>query len=112
MGKWPRAKALAEGYKVADTRWIDTDKGDGASPNYHSMLAGKEFNNGQEAGLFVSTPPLEPLSWLVSEAAATDPGGWGGGRVMLVSDAPQAFFEAPRQAEGGCQLAHGGVEHW
>ena len=55
--KYPKDKAIAEGYKIVDTRWIDTDKGDKQNPKYRSRIVGKEFNTGQEDGLFASTPP-------------------------------------------------------
>ena len=93
--KWPKHKAVAQGYKIVDTRWIDTDKGDKANPNYRSRIVGKEFNNGQEEGLFASTPPLEALRWLISEAATADKNGKYGNKVMLLSDVSRAFFEAP-----------------
>ena len=64
-----KEEAVKLGYKIVAIRWNDTDKGDETSPNYRSMLAGKEFNAGYEDGLFASTPPLEALRWLISEAA-------------------------------------------
>ena len=54
--KMRKADAIAQGYKIVATRWIDTDKGDEQSPNYRSRLVGKEFNTGPEEGLFASTP--------------------------------------------------------
>ena len=67
--KMPRATAIAMGYKIVGTRWLDINKGDEDSPEYRSRLVGKEFNDGFEEGLFASTPPLEALRWLLSEAA-------------------------------------------
>ena len=120
--KCPRNKAIAMGYKIVDTRWIDTDKGDEDKPIYRSRLVGKEFNTGQEDGLFASTPPLEALRFLISEAATEAKGNlnarragatgasrrrgsaWETGgpnkrrevdKVMLISDVSRAFFEAP-----------------
>ena len=91
-GKYPKEKALKEGYKIVDTRWIDTDKGDTNNPVYRSRLVGKEFNTGQEEGLFASTPPLEALRWLISEAATVEEGEQYGDKVMLISDVSRAFF--------------------
>ena len=82
---------------------------------------GKEFNTGQEDGLFASTPPLEALRFLISEAATVEDEEIEAGRagdtgasqkikrvktvgyrrkskktekVMLISDVSRAFFEA------------------
>ena len=67
--KITRKSAIALGYKIVGTRWLDINKGDETSPEYRSRLVGKEFNDGFEEGLFASTPPLEALRWLLSEAA-------------------------------------------
>ena len=67
--KMSRKMALASGYKIVGTRWLDINKGDEEKPDYRSRLVGKEYNDGFEEGLFASTPPLEALRWLVSEAA-------------------------------------------
>ena len=61
--KMNEQQAIREGYKLVDTRWIDTDKGDEAKPNYRSRLVGKEYNNGPDEGVIclnASTrgPPL------------------------------------------------------
>ena len=115
--KMNRREALAQGYRIVGTRWIDVNKGDESKPEYRSRLVGKEFNTGFEEGLFASTPPLEALRWLVSEAATVDvEPGWGtqrrkerdtlgaahdrlkhsgDDRIMLISDVSRAFFEAP-----------------
>ena len=92
--KMRKEEAIKEGYNIVDTRWIDTDKGDEAKPNYRSRLVGKEFNTGPEEGLFASTPPLEALRWLISEAATMEEGGRQGTKVMLLADVSRAFFEA------------------
>ena len=78
-----------------DARWIDTDKGDKQNPKYRSRIVGKEFNTGQEEGLFVSTPPLEALRWLISDAAIVEQSGKPGDKIILLSDVSRAFFEAP-----------------
>ena len=92
--KMSKAQAIKEGYKIVATRWIDTDKGDDTNPNYRSRLVGKEFNTGPEEGLFASTPPLEALRWLISDAATIDMDNRKGTKVMLISDVSRAFFEA------------------
>ena len=69
MEKISRKSAIAMGYKFVGTRWLDINKGDEDNPEYRSRLVGKEYNDGFEEGLFASTPPLEALRWLISEAA-------------------------------------------
>ena len=59
--KTSRAEAARQGCKFIGTRWVDVDKGDDKSPDYRSRLVAKEFNTGQEEGLYASTPPLEAL---------------------------------------------------
>merc|ERR1712051_1184798 len=108
--KMDKQEAIRQGFKIVDTRWIDTDKGDDAHPNYRSRLVGKEFNTGQEDGLFASTPPLEALRWLVSEAATLDPGGRRGNRVILVPDVSRAFFEAPARRKVAVKLPDEALE--
>ena len=67
-----RSEALREGYKVFGARWINADRGDVETPNYRRRLVANEFNTGQEGGLFASTPPLEALRWLLSEAVTVE----------------------------------------
>ena len=50
----------------------------------------KEFNRGRDASLYASTPPLEALKLLVSEAATGDEDN-----VIMINDVARAFFEAP-----------------
>ena len=57
----PRAEAIRQVCKLTGTRWVDIDKGDEKTPDYRSRLVATEFNNGQEEGLYASTPPLEAL---------------------------------------------------
>ena len=120
-GKRIRAEAIKEGYRIIKTRWIDIDKGDEGNPDYRSWLVGKEYNTGQEEGLFASTPPpppLEALRWLISEAAAVESAasprtlqrrkGREEERVILISDVSRAFFEAPMLRKLEVELPRGG----
>ena len=77
------------------TRWIDIDEGDADTPNYRSRLVAKEFNDGAGEGLFASTPPLEALRFLISEAATGRGGEDWEDKVIMVNDVARAFFEAP-----------------
>ena len=89
--KIPRAKALKMGWKVIKVRWIDVNKGDKNNPMIRCRLVGKEFNDGEEEGLFAATPPLEALKLIVSDAASGDPGR----KSIMINDVARAFFEAP-----------------
>ena len=60
-------------HKVIKTRWVDTNKGDERSPEIRCRLVAKEVkkrNNTEEgsANFFASTPPLEAVKFLISEA--------------------------------------------
>ena len=92
-------EARRRGWKVVKTRWIDINKGDEDTPNYRSRLVAKEFNDGAGEGLFASTPPLEALRFLISEAA-TERGreDWED-KVIMVNDVVRAFFEAPMRRD-------------
>ena len=70
--KMTRQQAVAMGCKVVGSRWVDVDKGDVDKPDYRSRLVAKEINTGPEDGLFASTPPLEAMRWLLSEAATVE----------------------------------------
>ena len=71
--KMSKQDAIARGCKVVGSRWVDVDKGDTSKPDYRSRLVAKEINTGPEEGLFASTPPLEAMRWLLSEAATVEP---------------------------------------
>ena len=79
-------------------------------PDYRSRFVAKEINTGQEEGLFASTPPLEALRWLISEAATIKRGGRRGHKVMLISDVPRAFFEAPARRKVAANLPEEALE--
>ena len=60
-------------HKVIKTRWVDTNKGDERSPEIRCRLVAKEVkkrNNTEEesANFFASTPRLEAVKFLISEA--------------------------------------------
>ena len=65
----------------------------------------KEFNNGQEEGLYASTPPLEALRWLLSHAATFDHRAKRQEeKVILIADVSRAFFEAPMHRNVAVEL--------
>ena len=94
-----RDEARRRGWKVVKTRWIDINKGDEDTPNYRSRLVAKEFNDGAGEGLFASTPPLEALRFLISEAATVRVGEDWEAKVIMVNDVARAFFEAPMRRD-------------
>ena len=60
-------------HKVIKTKWVDTNRGDEWSPEIRCWLVAKEVkkrNNTEEesANFFASTPPLEAVKFLISEA--------------------------------------------
>ena len=83
------------GCKVVGGRWVDVDKGDSSRPDYRSRFVAKEINTGYEEGLYASTPPLEALRWMLSEASTIDEAYRQEEKVILISDVSRAFFEAP-----------------
>ena len=94
-----REEARRRGWKVVKTRWIDIIKGDEDMPNYWSRLVAKEFNDGAGEGLFASTPPLEALRFLISEAATVRGDEDWEDKVIMVNDVARAFFKAPMRRD-------------
>ena len=90
----PREEARRNGWKVIKSRWIDINKGDDVASLYRSRLVGKEFADKKVEGLFVGTPPLEALRFLVHEAATVEGEEEEQGKVVMVNDVARAFFEA------------------
>ena len=70
--------------------WIDVNKGDSINWKYRSRYVAKEFNTGYQDGLFASTPPLEALRLIISDAATRDQEE---DKVITVNDVARAFFE-------------------
>ena len=72
MGVYSKVpKEEAGGAKVITTKWIDTNKGSEAEPNYRSRLVGRELNLQDRPDLFAATPPLESLRYMVSKCASS-----------------------------------------
>jgi len=91
--KIPRSEALAKGWKIVKTRWLDINKGDAMAPLYRSRFVAKEFRSKELEGLFAGTPPLEALRLLLSDVATI--GEEEEDKVMMINDVSRAFFEAP-----------------
>ena len=88
-----KEEAVRQGWKIIQTRWIDVNKGDIENPEIRCRLVAKEFNTGEQEGLFAATPPLEALRLLVSDAATVQDGR--SRKVIMINDVARAFFEAP-----------------
>ena len=73
-------------------RWIDVNKGESTNWKWRSRYVAKEFNTGDEDGLFASTPPQGALRLIISDAATRDQEE---DKVIMVNDVARAFFEAP-----------------
>ena len=70
--KVPRRMAMErQGKPPITVMWLDTNKGDDASPNYRSRLVAREVRKAWESSIFAPTPPLEALRSILS-IAATD----------------------------------------
>ena len=88
--------ALRRGFNLVKGRWIDVNKGESTNWKYRSRYVEKEFNTGDEDGLFfASTPPLEALPLIISDAATRDQEE---DKIIMVSDVWRGrFFEAPER---------------
>ena len=91
--KASRAEANSLCCKAITTRWIDSNKGDEANPNYRSRLVGKEYNTGHDNALYASTPPLEALRIIVS-SAATGNEARRKKKCIMINDVSRAYFYA------------------
>ena len=80
------------GGKLIGTRWVDVNKGDSVNVDCRSRLVGREFNVGRDDALYASTPPLEALRMIVSEAATVT--GEVENREIMVNDVRRAYFYA------------------
>ena len=76
--------------KVISTKWLDTNKGDTATPNYRSRLVGREIARNKRLDLFSATPPLESFKILMSKCASAK-----GRKRIAVIDIKRAYFYAP-----------------
>ena len=74
------------------TRWVDTNKGDDANPDYRCRLVAQDINDKQRDDLFAATPPLEALKLLLSVLTSTKQSKtW----KLDSIDVRRAYFHAP-----------------
>lgn len=84
MGVWrnvPRTEAYANtGKAPIGTRWVDADTGDGGKPQVRSRLVAQESKRGSDFDMFVATPPIEyikfVLQYLDTLVCRTHAGKW------------------------------------
>ena len=88
--KVPRWKS--KGKKIIRTRWIDVNKGDEKNPDMRSRLVGKEFADSVDPSLYASTPPVEAMRLIISQAATGE--GTGGQKILMTNDVRRAYFHA------------------
>ena len=95
MGVYRKMKRadLPPGAKVITTKWVDTNKGSDAEPNYRSRLVGREIKTDERPDLFAATPPLESLRYVLSLCASSQHGP-NPHRILTV-DVKRAYFYAP-----------------
>ena len=77
-------------------QWVDIDKGDDNEHNYRRSFAAMEFNTQKVNGLDASTPLLEFLKLLISDAATctSDTFEEEEEKVIMVNDVERAYFDA------------------
>ena len=84
--------------KPIPVRWVDTNKGTEAQPNYRSRIVAQELksrNPGDPAELYAAMPPLEAVKYIISHAAS----GGRKKRDLMVIDVRRAYFNAPARRE-------------
>ena len=67
MGVW-KVVDRPDDKKVIGARWVDTNKGDSAKPNYRSRYVAKELKATTLGDFFAAMPPLASLKMLLSLA--------------------------------------------
>lgn len=96
-GRCPRSCVEEENGKLVHVKWIDTNKGDASRPNYRSRLVGRDFNEYKDDALYASTPPLEAMRVILSDAATVDDDtNINNNRLeVMINDMSRAYFHAP-----------------
>ena len=83
------------GKKPLKGRWVDTNKGDRENPQIRSRWCAKEVATYKTDAFFASTPPLEAMRLIMSEAATTRSGRRGEELKLMLLDAKKAHLHAP-----------------
>ena len=95
--------ALRRGFNLVKGRWIDVNKGESTNWKYRSRYVEKEFNMGDEDGLFfcINTTALEALPLIISDAATRDQEE---DKVIMVNDVARAFFRGTSNEDNLCRV--------
>jgi len=88
---WTEAKQKT-GKAPIKLRWVDTNKGTEAEPNYRSRIVAVEFKTDSRLDLFAATPPLKAMKLVMSNAASAGP-RWRN-KVLMTVDIKRAYFYA------------------
>ena len=81
--------------KMIRGRWIDSNNGNSACPDYRSRFVGKELNVVVDPELCAATPPLEALKLLLGHASANKCHGIH----LMFNDTKRAYLNALAQRE-------------
>ena len=83
--------------------WVDVNKADEHAPDYRPRFVGREFRQGNDDSLCASTPPLEALRTIASNAATLGGQYSGDGRLelkcVMVNDVRRAYFHSPAKRD-------------
>lgn len=82
------------GVEIIESRLVDVNKGDVEHSNCRSLLVGREFSIGKDDTLYMATPPLESLRYMVSYAATWRFGEGSARRGITITDVRRACFYA------------------
>ena len=74
-------------------RWVDHDKGSDGIHDVRSRYVAKDYNNGQQEGLFAAMPPLEAKRMLFSHVATNRRQGREAVEISFI-DARKAYYNA------------------
>ena len=80
-------------------KWIDSNKGDTANPNYRSRLVCTEVRRKGTVPIFSATPPLEAIRILVAKLTSEDPTKVADPLKAMLVDVSRAHFYAPAVRE-------------
>ena len=89
----------ATGRPPVGVRWVDTNKGDRARPNYRARLVAKDYRVEARPDLFAATPLTECMRLLASKAAENK------SYKMLYIDISRAYFYAKSISPDICEIA-------
>ena len=91
--KVPKTEAYSvTGKAPVGTRWVDADKGDPSAPKVRRRLVAQELRKTSDVDMFVATPPIEHVKFVIYLVASSQQGRWS---CPMVHDIKTALFYAP-----------------